>query len=569
MLQPVILNPRSYDPAEFDPETRRLLRAVIDWFEGRGKKRLVESYASWFAEFLAFAGEEGIFVHCLIPSAADGGNGRWDTARNTAFNEVLAFYGINSWYTRHVTMLGLAPVWQSGNATAHRRTVELLRQGHSAAFALSEKTHGADIYATDLLLTPTADGGFRASGSKYYIGNGNVAGIVTAFGRRTDVEGPDGYVFFLADSRHPNYTAVRNVANDHLYVAEISFDEYPVTADDILHTGKPALDVALNTVNIGKFNLGTAGIGACEHAFYESLNHAHTRMLYGRRVTDFPHIRRIFSDAYLRLLAMKMFTNRAVDYMRSAHEDDRRYILFTAMSKTKVTTEAEQVVTLLWDAIAAKGFEADTHFNWVARDLPGLPRLEGTVHVNITLILKFLRNYLLGDAPYQPAPSRTDDRDDGFLFRQGSTGRLGEVRFHDWRPAFDHFEDVANVARFREQVEGFRELLTNCGPDADQREDLDFMLPVGRLFMTVVYGHLILEQARLTGLDRGVLGQILALLIRDFAGPLTELHGKPGTTDQQRKHALACLRTPAHDAEQTHNLWQGIEAIAGTYAMRP
>ncbi|MCX5010368.1 hypothetical protein OG765_05105 [Streptomyces sp. NBC_00555] len=95
------------------------------------------------------------------------------------------------------------------------------------------------------------------------------------------------------------------------------------------------------------------------------------------------------------------------------------------------------------------------------------------------------------------------------------------------------------------------------------------MLPIGRLFMTVVYGHLILEQARLTGLDRGVLDQIFALLTRDFAGPLTELHGKPGTKDQQRKRALACLRTPAHDAELTHNLWQDVQAIAGTYAMRP
>lgn len=168
-----------------------------------------------------------------------------------------------------------------------------------------------------------------------------------------------------------------------------------------------------------------------------------------------------------------------------------------------------------------------------------------------------------------PARCRTDAGDDDFLFRQGSTGRLGEVRFHDWRPAFDHFEDVPSVVRFREQIEGFRELLTSCGPDADQREDLDFMLPVGRLFMTFVYGHLILEQARLTGLDRGVLDQIFALLIRDFAGPRTGLHGKPGTTDQQRKQALACLRTPAHDAEQTQDLWQGIEAIAGTYAMHP
>ncbi|MFF7077951.1 hypothetical protein [Streptomyces lavendulae] len=43
-------------------------------------------------------------------------------------------------------------------------------------------------------------------------------------------------------------------------------------------------------------------------------------------------------------------------------------------------------------------------------------------------------------------PSRTDDSDDDFLFRQRSTGRLGEVRFHHWGPAFDHFEDVPNVA---------------------------------------------------------------------------------------------------------------------------
>ncbi|QDY80066.1 acyl-CoA dehydrogenase [Streptomyces qinzhouensis] len=573
MLEPSVLNPQSYDPAEFDETTRRLLRASIEWFEKRGKQALVESYGTWFAEFLAFAGEQGIFAHCLVPADAAQGAGRWDTARNAAFNEVLAFYGINGWYTWHVTMLGLAPVWQSRNETARRRTVELLRQGHSAAFALSEKEHGADIYATDLILTPTGNGHFSANGSKHYIGNGNVAGIVTVFGRRADIEGPDGYVFFLADSRHPSYTAVRNIANTHLFVGEIGFDGYPVGPADILHTGRPALDVALNTVNIGKFNLGTAGIGACEHAFHESLNHAHRRMLYGRRVTDLPHIRSIFGDAYLRLIAMKMFTNRVVDYVKSAHADDRRYILFTALSKTKVTTEAEKVVALLWDVIAAKGFEAGTHFNWVARDLPGLPRLEGTVHVNTALILKFLHNHLLAEpVPYDPVPSRTDASDDRFLFEQGPTGGLGKVRFHDWRPAFDRFADVPNVARFREQVEGFRELLLDCGPTPRQREDLDLMLPVGQLFMLVVYGQLILEhteRADRSGPDRDLLDEIFALLIRDFAGALTELHGKPGATDEQRARALSCLRVPAHDADRTARTWRSIEAIACTYEMQP
>lgn len=101
-----------------------------------------------------------------------------------------------------MTILGLGPVWQSDNAEARARAAELLAQGEVFAFGLSEKTHGADIYSTDMLLTPDGDGGFRASGSKYYIGNGNAAGLVSVFGRRTDVEGPDGYVFFAADSRH-------------------------------------------------------------------------------------------------------------------------------------------------------------------------------------------------------------------------------------------------------------------------------------------------------------------------------------------------------------------------------
>ncbi len=35
--------------------------------------------------------------------------------------------------------------------------------------------------------------------------------MVSVFGRRTDVEGPDGYVFFAADSGHPAYQLVQNV----------------------------------------------------------------------------------------------------------------------------------------------------------------------------------------------------------------------------------------------------------------------------------------------------------------------------------------------------------------------
>ncbi|MGW8768893.1 acyl-CoA dehydrogenase family protein [Streptomyces sp. NPDC055815] len=574
MADPLLFNPHTYDPAHFDPETRRLLRATVDWFEARGKRRIIEDYRTraWLGDFLAFAAEEGLFATFLTPSSAAGadeGDKRWDTARIAALNEILGFYGLDYWYAWQVTILGLGPVWQSDNAAARARAAELLSQGEVFAFGLSEKSHGADIYSTDMLLTPDGDGGFRATGSKYYIGNGNAAGLVSVFGRRTDVEGPDGYVFFAADSRHPAYHLVKNVVDSSKYVSEFRLEDYPVAAEDVLHTGRAAFDAALNTVNVGKFNLCTASIGICEHAMYEAVTHAQNRILYGRPVTVFPHVRRELTDAYVRLVGMKLFSDRAVDYFRTAGPDDRRYLLFNPMTKMKVTTEGEKVIDLMWDVIAAKGFEKDNYFAEAAVEIRGLPKLEGTVHVNLALILKFMRNHLLDPVAYEPVPTRLDAADDAFLFRQGPARGLGSVRFHDWRPAYDTYAHVANVARFREQADALCEFVLKAAPDEEQSRDLDLLLAVGQLFALVVHGQLVLEQAALTGLDEDVLDELFAVLVRDFSAHAVELHGKDSATEQQQLWALGAVRRPVVDEARSGRVWQRVEALSGAYEMNP
>ncbi|NEC00398.1 acyl-CoA dehydrogenase family protein [Streptomyces anulatus] len=568
----LLFNPRTYDPQHFDPETRRLLRATVDWFEARGKRRLIEDYRSraWLGDFLDFAAKEGLFATFLTPASAAGKDDqRWDTARIAALNEIFGFYGLDYWYAWQVTILGLGPVWQSDNAAARDRAAELLSRGEVFAFGLSEKTHGADIYSTDMLLEPESevDGGFRASGSKYYIGNGNAAGLVSVFGRRTDVEGPDGYVFFAADSRHEAYHLVKNVVDSSKYVSEFRLDGYPVAPADILHTGRAAFDAALNTVNVGKFNLCTASIGICEHAMYEAVTHASNRILYGRPVTAFPHVRRELTDAYVRLVGMKLFSDRAVDYFRSAGPEDRRYLLFNPMTKMKVTTEGEKVIDLMWDVIAAKGFEKDNYFAQAAVEIRGLPKLEGTVHVNLALILKFMRNHLLNPVEYPAVPTRLDAADDAFLFQQGPARGLGSVRFHDWRTAFDAYAEVENVARFREQADALCAFVETAAPDEEQSRDLDLLLAVGQLFALVVHGQLILEQARLTGLDRDLLDELFAVLVRDFSAHAVELHGKDSATEAQQSWALGAVRRPVVDPARSARIWERVEALSGAYEM--
>jgi acyl-CoA dehydrogenase len=362
---------------------------------------------------------------------------------------------------------------------------------------------------------------------------------------------------------------VQNVCASQNFVSEFALNDYPLTEADILHKGRAAWDAALNTVNIGKYNLGWASIGICTHALYEAVAHAHNRRLYGMRVTDFPHVKRMFVDAYARLVAMKLFALRACDYMRSASPEDRRYLLYNPMVKMKVTTEGERVINLLWDVIAAKGFEKSMYFEQAAVDIRGLPKLEGTVHVNIALIVKFMPNFFFAPAECPEIPRRDDAANDSFLFDQGPARGLGGIRFHDYRRALDS-SDLANVKIFARQVEAFREMLASAPPNESQAKDTDFLLAGGELFALVVYAQLILENARIYAVADDVVDQIFDFLVRDFAEFALQLHNKASSTPEQMRQCLRMIAKPAGDERRYDAVWtEHVLALDGAYEMNP
>ncbi len=564
----MLLNPKHHVREYADARSREIMHQTIAFFEGKGKRRIKEDDRNrvWYADFLAFQKEHRLFATLLTPAGLGEGDPdtRWDTWRNCEFNEILAFYGLHYWYAWQVSILGLGPIWMSANEAARRRAAQLLRDGEVFAFGLSERAHGADIYSTEMTLTPQPDGTYRANGEKYYIGNGNIAPMVSTFGKLADT---GDYVFFVADYRHRNYELVDNVVNAQSYVANFVLRDYPVTGADILSTGQAAWDAALNTVNVGKYNLGWAAIGICTHAFYEALNHAANRRLYGMYVTDFPHVKQMFVDAYTRLVAMKLFTLRAADYMRVASPQDRRYLLYNPTVKMKVTTQGEEVINLLWDIIAAKGFEKDTYFEMAARDIRALPKLEGTVHVNIALIVKFMPNYFFNPAVYPPVGQQNQPQNDDFLFAQGPARGLGRIQFHDYALAYNDW-DLPNVNVFKEQVALFQESLLAATPDDAQQRDTDFLLALGEIFTLVVYGQLILENARIYHVEEALVDQIFDFMVRDFSRFALQLYSKPTSTPQQMDYCLRMIRKPVVDEARYQQVWRDhVYALKGAYEM--
>lgn len=549
----ILLNPRHHDRFYPDERSREIMLKTIAFFEDKGLDQIKEDDRTfkWYKDFLEFQKRERLFATLLTPAAYGGKDCRWDTWRNCEFNEILGFYGLHYWYTWQVSILGLGPIWMAENEALKQRAAKLLEDGAIFAFGLSEKEHGADVYSTEMRLDSDGAGGYKANGSKYYIGNGNEAEMVSVFGKMGDT---GDYVFFNANYHHKKYELIKNVVNSQSYVSEFALRDYPIPESEILSRGQYAWDCALNTVNIGKYNLGWASIGICTHALYEAIRHAANRTLYGMKVTDFPHVKQLFTDAYARLVAMKLFALRAADYMRVASPEDRRYLLYNPAVKMKVTTQGEEVINLMWDVIAAKGFEKDMYFEMAARDIRALPKLEGTVHVNIALIIKFMPNYFFNPGEFQEVPQQNEARNDDFLFQQGPTRGLGGIQFHDYTAAYDNY-DLPNVNIFKQQIALLKESLLAAPPSKEQQKDIDLLLSMGELFTLVVYGQLILENARIYDIGDDLVDQIFDFMVRDFSKFALQVLGKPSSTPEQVEYCRKMIMKPDFDTERYNRVW--------------
>jgi acyl-CoA dehydrogenase len=547
-----ILNPKNTDYSHLDEQTQKILKSTIAFFEAKGKKQLKADDHSfvWYDDFIAHLKKENVFATLLAPQAYGREGSRFDNFRNCYFNEILGFYGLSYWYVWQVSILGLGPIWNSKNTKLKEETKNDLLSGGVFGFGLSEKEHGADLISSDMKLLPQEDGTFIARGSKYYIGNGNVAKKISVFGKNAKT---GKFVFFAVKPDHPKYRLIQNVVQSQKYVAEFELDDYPITEDDILSKDRDAWDAALATVAYAKYNLGWASIGIASHAFHEALNHAANRKLFNESVANFPHIKRLFIDAYVRLIAMKSFAFRACDYMRAASTEDRRYLLFNPMVKMKVTMQAEEVINHLWDVIAARGFEKDMYFEMATRDIRMLPKLEGTVHINMMLVNQFLNAYLFEKKPAVKVPHITEPKSDDFLFAQGATTKATKnVALGNYEEVYSKFQSP-NLDIFKSQINSFVELVQELQLSKEDTSDIDLMLSIGELLSLIIYGQLVLEYAEFDKTDVVTLDTIFHVFVRDFSRYAAELAGKERISDTKSKSCLKLVRKAHYDQNQIDN----------------
>lgn len=566
----VLFNPTKFTGEQYDEKSRKAMIDTIEFFEHKGLKAIREDckYYIWQEDWMKYQKEHGIYSTMLTAEGyGNDAEARFDLYRLCPMSEILGFYGQAYQYPLQVSILGVGPIWMGNNEEQKRELAEQLEDGNVFAFGMSEKTHGADLYSNEVHLTQKDDGTYVANGNKYYIGNAQIASKVSTMGKNITT---GEWTNWVVDSRNRNYDYVKDIeipGMGQARVGEYELIEYPITDRDIIKTGDEAFADGLSTVNIGKFQLGFSASGIAAHALYEAVTHSNRRIIYNKPVTDFPHIRAFLSEAFCRTNAMKLYALRSRDYFRMMSADDRRYLLFNPIQKMKVTTQGGEVIRLIMDVVCAKGYENETYISDAYSTMDMLFRLEGTAHVNMTLVLKFMKNYFFGNVEYSEIGIVSEAKQDSNIFKQ-TMGGLAKVKFPDYKKAYEGV-DLPNVKRFFDMVEKFRELIAKDAPDESLIKNMDYMLHYGEIFTMIVYAQLVLESAKLNEVEDELIDQMFALFIKDINKyALTQANNQNNTEKQNEYLQVLALMGPVLDKEKDFKFWQEyVQSLDGCYVM--
>ena len=566
----VLFNPQTFTGEEYDEKSRQAMLDTIQFFENKGLKAIREDDKNyvWQDDWMQYQKEHGIFATMLTAEGYGDEDSRFDLYRLCPMSEILGFYGEAYQYPLQVSILGVGPIWMSDNEFQKQELAQQLKDGHVFALGMSEKEHGADLYSNEVHLEEKGDGTYVANGDKYYIGNAHIASKVSTMGKNLTT---GEYCNWVVDSRHRNYKYIKDIDAPGIgqcRVGEYDLVEYPITEKDILKTGDEAFADGLSSVNIGKFQLGFSASGIAAHALYEAVTHSNRRIIYGKPVTEFPHIRSFLSEAFARINAMKLYSLRSRDYFRSMSDEDRRYLLFNPIQKMKVTTQGGEVIRLLMDVVCAKGYERENFISDAYATMDFLFRLEGTAHVNMALVLKFVNKYFFNNVEYPEIGIVNEMKDDNNIFRQ-SMGGLAKVPFPDYKKAYENV-DIPNVKKFLEIIEDFRTLMAKGAPDSSLLKNMDYMLNYGEIFTMIVYAQLVLEGAKLNDVEDDLIDQMFANFIKDvnkFA--LDQLNNQENTEIQHEYLQKIALCGPVIDKERDFRFWKEyVQVLDGAYVQK-
>ncbi|MDQ0845782.1 acyl-CoA dehydrogenase family protein [Streptomyces sp. V1I6] len=283
--------------------------------------------------------------------------------------------------------LGTSPLVQAGTDAQRDRWLPEVVAGRAvAAFALSEPEAGSDAAALALKAVP--DGrGWRLSGEKRWISNAPEADFYTVFARTTEGAGARGVTAFLVPADRPGLAgSALEMLSPHP-IGALTFDDVPVTADDLLGEPDRGFRVAMSTLNLFRPSVGAFAVGMAEAALDATLTHTAARRAFGGPLSDLQSVAHTVAEMATRTEAARLLVHAAASaYDAGAADVPKR----AAMAKLLATETAQYVVDSAVQLHGARALQRGHLLEHLYREVRAPRIYEGATEVQRTIIAKEL-----------------------------------------------------------------------------------------------------------------------------------------------------------------------------------
>ncbi len=298
-------------PEEFNEDQRMVRQMCNDFVREMGDKAHDLDAQVGLMEK---AGELGL-LGAHIPEAF-GGN-PLDTNSNTLIADELGWAGgsFDTTFAAHIG-IGMLPILYFGTDEQKKKYLPGLCSGAmKAAYCLTEPGSGSDALAARTRADLSPDGKhYILNGQKMWITNAGFADLFTVFAK---VNG-EHFTGFVVEANTPGITLgaeEKKLGIKGSSTRQVFFENVMIPADNVLGKVGHGHQIAFNTLNIGRFKLGTMTMGGAKKCIDIAVKYANERIQFGKPISSFGAIKHKLGEMGVLVFAVESAVYRLSDMM--------------------------------------------------------------------------------------------------------------------------------------------------------------------------------------------------------------------------------------------------------------
>jgi len=308
-----------YTPEDFSDEHKMILQTTRDFVKGEIQpniERIETQDEELIRALMAQAGELGLLATDVPEEYGGLGLDLISTCCVTeAFGAAASFAVSQGAHTG----IGTLPIVYFGNEEQKRKYLPDLASGQAiGAYALTEPNAGSDALNAQTKAVLSEDGRhYILNGEKIFITN---AGWAKTFITYAKIDG-EHFTSFIIERDFPGVSIgaeEKKLGIKGSSTRSLILEDAQIPVANVLYEIGQGHKVAFNILNIGRYKLGAATVGACKYVLSETVKYAKQRVQFKQPIASFGMIQEKLAD-----MAIRNYINESMNYRTSGLINER------------------------------------------------------------------------------------------------------------------------------------------------------------------------------------------------------------------------------------------------------